>query len=214
MAAPQSGYPPQGYPNQEPNGPQQPGQFENGQHPGFDGTTSPVQGAAPASSAAARRKRQYAGQAYDFGGGANAALGGQQQGGGPPGAGFGGQNQQPQQAAYSSYGYGAEQGAAAPVASPTFGQPPASVGSYSAPEAGYPAHGLAPAGVNAITHSMSNMAVGGSPQSMASRPALNQLYPTDLLNQPFNVTELDLPPPPILLPANVRTKGSRQTVRR
>jgi protein transport protein SEC24 len=36
------------------------------------------------------------------------------------------------------------------------------------------------------------------------RPAvLNQLYPTDLLTQPFNVTELDLPPPPIILPPNV-----------
>lgn len=32
---------------------------------------------------------------------------------------------------------------------------------------------------------------------------LNQLYPTDLLNQPFNVSELDLPPPPIILPPNV-----------
>lgn len=204
MAAPQPGYPPQGYPDQEPNGPHQSGQIENGQHPGYDGTASPVQGAAPVSSAAARRKRQYAGQAYDFGAGANAALGGQQQAGGPPGAGFGAHSHQQQQAAYPSYGYGAEQGAAAPVASPTFGPPHTSVGAYSAPEAGYPAHGLAPAGVNAITHSMSNMAVGGSPQSMASRPALNQLYPTDLLNQPFNVTELDLPPPPILLPTNVR----------
>ncbi|KAA6413997.1 MAG: transporter sec24 [Lasallia pustulata] len=201
MATPQPGYLPQGYPIQEPNGPQ-PSEFEYGQHAGYDGTASPVQGTAPASSAAARRKRQYAGQAYDFGAGANSALGGQQQAGGPPGAGFGGHSQQPQQAAYPSYGYGAEQNAAAPLASPSFGQPPASVGAYSAPEAGYPAHGLAPAGVNAITHSMSNMAVGGSPQSMAPRSTLNQLYPTDLLNQPFNVTELDLPPPPILLPAN------------
>ena len=200
----------------QPNGPQQSGQFENGQHPGYDETASPVQGAAPAASAAARRKRQYAGQAYDFGAGANAPLGGQQQAGGPPGAGFGGHAQQLQQATYPSYGYGAEQGAAAPVASPTFGQPSASapVGAYSAPEAGYPTHGLAPGGVNAITHGMSNMAVGSSPQSMASRPTLNQLYPTDLLNQPFNVTELDLPPPPILLPANVSTYGPRQMNRR
>jgi hypothetical protein len=35
------------------------------------------------------------------------------------------------------------------------------------------------------------------------RVALNQLYPTDLLNQPFNVAELELPPPPIILPPNV-----------
>jgi hypothetical protein len=38
----------------------------------------------------------------------------------------------------------------------------------------------------------------------AVRPAvLNQLYPTDLLNQPFNATELDIPPPAIVLPPNV-----------
>jgi protein transport protein SEC24 len=36
---------------------------------------------------------------------------------------------------------------------------------------------------------------------------LNQLYPTDLLNQPFNVAELDYPPPPAILPPNVRARG-------
>jgi protein transport protein SEC24 len=37
-----------------------------------------------------------------------------------------------------------------------------------------------------------------------SRPvALNQLYPTDLLNTPFNVAELHYPPPPVILPPNV-----------
>ena len=215
MAAPQPAYPPQGYRTQEQNGPQQPGQFENGLHPEHEGAASPVQGAAPASSVAARRKRQYAGQAYDFGAGPNAALGGQQQAGAPSGAGFGGHPQQPQQPAYPSYGYGAGQGPAAPLASPTFGQPPPAVGGYSAPEAGYPAHGLASAGANAITHSMSNMAVGGgsslTPQPTAQRPTLNQLYPTDLLNQPFNVSELDLPPPSILLPANVSKNASRKS---
>lgn len=38
----------------------------------------------------------------------------------------------------------------------------------------------------------------------APRPVpLNQLYPTDLLTQPFNVAELDYPPPPIVLPPGV-----------
>jgi protein transport protein SEC24 len=47
------------------------------------------------------------------------------------------------------------------------------------------------------------------PQQAAARPAvLNQLYPTDLLNQPFNVAELELPPPPIILPPNVSSSNS------
>lgn len=32
---------------------------------------------------------------------------------------------------------------------------------------------------------------------------LNQLYPTDLISQPFNVAELEYPPPPIILPPGV-----------
>jgi protein transport protein SEC24 len=52
------------------------------------------------------------------------------------------------------------------------------------------------------------MNIGGQAQqpqgAQPPRPAvLNQLYPTDLLSQPFNVSELDLPPPPIALPPNV-----------
>jgi protein transport protein SEC24 len=39
-----------------------------------------------------------------------------------------------------------------------------------------------------------------APQQTAQ---LNQLYPSDLISQPFNVNELDLPPPPINLPPNV-----------
>jgi hypothetical protein len=45
----------------------------------------------------------------------------------------------------------------------------------------------------------------------AARPiALNQLYPTDLLNTPFNVAELDYPPPPAILPQNVSDRESLQ----
>ena len=44
-------------------------------------------------------------------------------------------------------------------------------------------------------------------QPQAPRPVpLNQLYPTDLLTQPFNVAELDYPPPPIVLPPGVCTE--------
>jgi protein transport protein SEC24 len=57
---------------------------------------------------------------------------------------------------------------------------------------------------------LGQMGMGGAaqpaaqPQPAVARPAvLNQLYPTDLLNQPFNVAELELPPPPIILPPNV-----------
>jgi protein transport protein SEC24 len=59
----------------------------------------------------------------------------------------------------------------------------------------------APAGgIAGITQGVNQLGVGGSDV----RPAvLNQLYTTDLLNTPFNVAELELPPPPIVLPPNV-----------
>jgi protein transport protein SEC24 len=51
------------------------------------------------------------------------------------------------------------------------------------------------------------MGVGGGAQpapQQAARPAiLNHLDPTDLLTQPFNAAEIELPPPPIILPPNV-----------
>lgn len=50
----------------------------------------------------------------------------------------------------------------------------------------------------------------GDPHQTQPQPAqvprpvpLNQLYPTDLLTQPFNVAELDYPPPPVILPPGV-----------
>ena len=62
-------------------------------------------------------------------------------------------------------------------------------------------------GVTDITHGMNNLGMGGQAplanQPLLQRPQLNQLYPVDLLNQPFNVSELDLPPPPIILPPDV-----------
>jgi protein transport protein SEC24 len=49
-----------------------------------------------------------------------------------------------------------------------------------------------------------DMSQKATPQAAPQRvPVLNQLYPTDLLNQPFAVKELDFPPPPAILPPNV-----------
>lgn len=196
-------------------------QYGQQEQPGFG---APQQAGQPEqeTAGAKKKKRGYAAQAYDFGGGANAALGGQPQGGG--------QFQAAQAPAYGG-GYGqqpepqplAQQGAPQYGTPITPGFPPAGgygqqpqqpqqqygggVG-YQAPDAGYPGPGAPNAGgVAGITQGVKDMGVGGPQLAMApgSRPAvLNQLYPTDLLNQPFNVAELDLPPPPIVLPANVR----------
>ena len=200
MSIPQSGYP-------------QPGQqehYDTNQHEVPD-NASPAQGGPPAPSAAGRKKRHYAGQAYDFGAGANSALGGQQQGGGgfpgPPGGGYSQQAQQPGQP-----GPGYVSGPASPAfqtGAPGYGQQPPAVGGYQPPEPGYPTHG-APQhqpGMGQITQGMGNLAMGNQAQHQAphmqGRTQMNQLYPTDLLNQPLNVSELDLPPPPIILPPNV-----------
>ena len=178
-------------------------------------SASPAHGAAPAPSAGGRKKRHYAGQAYDFGTGANSALGGQQQGGGgypgPPGPAAGGYGQQGQLPIPPGPAYGSSQASPAFAAvSPGYGQQPPIVGGYQPPEPGYPtqgAHQQQP-GVGQITQGMGNLAMGNQAPHQApqihGRPQMNQLYPTDLLNQPMNVSELDLPPPPIILPPNVR----------
>ncbi|KAG9243980.1 transport protein-like protein SEC24 [Calycina marina] len=208
MATPQEGYPSQGYPDQF--GQQQ-------QDFGAAGPPPPSTGA-PQPEGGKKKKRGYAQQAYDFGG--NSALplgqgqppvgGGFQQVGGPEPS-YGGYPQQPEQTMY-----GAQQGYQAPA---DVGGVPAPYGSpaqiggaaegYQPPNAGYPGPGAsAPGGIAGITAGMGHMGMGGVPPAAqtlagAARPVvLNQLYPTDLLNQPFNVAELELPPPPIILPAN------------
>ena len=212
MAAPQDGYPGQGYPPQDPYDQQSPVQ------PGFGGPPPPPAAGSHETEGAKKKKRGYAAQAYDFGAGANSALGGQAQGGGqfqPPQApAYGGYPQQPEpQPAYGAPQYGAQVGVPAPGAlAPGYGgaAPYGGVG-YQAPDAGYPGPGApAASGVAGITQGISQMGMGGAaqpaaqPLQAAARPAiLNQLYPTDLLNQPFNVVELELPPPPITLPPNV-----------
>ena len=42
------------------------------------------------------------------------------------------------------------------------------------------------------------------PQGMQTAHALNQLVTVDLMHHPFNAADLDLPPPEIILPPNVR----------
>ncbi len=204
MSAPQGGYSPQAYPNQG-QYPQQP--FEQ---PGFQEPSSPTQPTAqgPAPAHGGKKKRAYAGQAYEFGAGANAALGGQLQGGGD----YGGQpyaGYPPQTQGYQQPAYGADQTQPAPAAAPGYGQPEiASVGGYQPPAPVYPTHGATASvgGMGGVTQQFNQMAVGEKqqqPPQAQQRVQLNQLYPTDLVNQPFNVAELEFPPPPITLPPNV-----------
>ena len=160
-----------------------------------------------------KKKRGYAAGAFDVGSGANAAVGGQMQGGAPPpgmpqqpqaAPGYGGYPQQePQQpAAAQGYQYPAQGYPAQQPQQPAYG-------GYAAPDQGYPAPQTGAPGVGGITQGMGGMNIGGQPQQQAQqqaqtpRAAMNQLYPTDLINQPFNASELDLPPPPITLPPNV-----------
>ena len=154
-----------------------------------------------------KKKRAYAAGAFDVGSGANAAVGGQVQGGGQFGA--------PQPPAQGYGGYPQPEPAGAPFGSqPAYGGgQPGAVGGYQAPDPYYPSGAApSPAMVGGITSGISSMQLGPNPAAQQppapqAHPVragpLNQLYPTDLLNQPFNVSELDLPPPPIVLPPNV-----------
>ena len=215
MAAPQDGYQGQGYPSQDPYAQQGPVQ------PGFTTTSPPPPPVGhPEHEAGKKKRRGYAAQAYDFGTGPNSALGGQTQGGAQfqpvqaPAYGGYPQQQEPQPV-YGGAQYGIQPGVPSPEVSTTgYGVQPqfAAAGSYQPPDAGYPGPGAPAAGsVGGVTQGMGQMNVGGpgaSPaaqsQQVAARPAvLNQLFPTDLLNTPFNVAELELPPPPIILPLNV-----------
>lgn len=200
-----------------------PQDYGQGQQPPYEGqqyenpaASPPISGGQPPLDAGGKKKkRAYAAGAFDVGTGGNAGAGGQLPAGGQFGApqpmapGYGGvapypgqdQQQQPQQAT----GYPAPQ-QFQQLGSPGYEQPQG----YGAQQ---PAYGAPPApGVDGITQGMGNMQMGGAqPAPQQQQPQgragpLNQLYPTDLLNQPFNVSELDLPPPPIILPPNVSLK--------
>jgi len=209
MSAPIDGY--GQYPAEGQQQPPYPDQaYDDAAHPPADPAAA---GAHQAHDHGKKKKRQYAANAFDIGVGGNAAVGGQVPAPAPYGvpapatpgygAGYPAQPDVPQQAMYG-----------APV-QPAYGQQPAVAG-YQAPDPYYPTPGAAPApgGVAGMTAGFQSMNLGGQPGGIpqqqpqqlppqARAGPLNQLYPTDLLNQPFNVSELDLPPPPIILPPNV-----------
>ena len=156
-----------------------------------------------------RKKRdRYAGAAYEFG--ANAGL---NQGGGAA----------PPQPAAPGYGAAAP-GYGAPAQG--YGQPSPGYGQPAAPGYGQPAYGQPPAqDPNALGQQFGQMNLGpqgqGAPQLQqqqqqqpATAASQNQLFPSDLIAQPFHVSELYNPPPPINLPANAAaTPPSSQTSR-
>lgn len=180
MAAPQGGYPPQ-------EGYGQPADYGSPvQQPAGLAAGAPAQG-----QAGGRKKRVYAGEAFDFGSGANAALGGQL----PAGGSYGAYPPQPQAAGYQQPMYGAD---------PT--QMQAAAPGYAAPASPQVTQMTQQFGAMGMTdpHLLPPQPVAQAPQAQAPRAVpLNQLYPTDLLTQPFNVAELDYPPPPIVLPPGV-----------
>lgn len=198
MAAPQGGYPQQDGYTQNTGDQYNQAQYDAGSPP------NTASGSIPPPAAGGRKKRAYAGQAYEFGAGANSALGGQQQGGGAYEGGF---NQQAHEAGYPQGGY--QQSAAAPAQTPGIGiQPVAGGGGYQPPAPAYP---VQQAGVNSMTQQFGQMDMNQKQAPVPTgRPMpLNQLYPTDLLNTPFNVAELDYPPPPAILPQNVSDRVIR-----
>jgi protein transport protein SEC24 len=196
--------------------------YQDGQQYGQEQDGSQQQGATPAPAAGAKKKRAYAGQAFDFGQGANAGQTAAPPGGQPaPGAGAFGypaQAQQPaygmpQQPAYGQPGYAdpAAQQQAPAYGQPAYGQP----AGYEAPQTGYPQQptpGAAQPGVQGVTQQFGQMGMGGQPSQQPqtvpqAAQRLNPLIPTDISmqGQPFHVSDLDQPPPPIILPPNVRT---------
>lgn len=181
MEAPQGGYPPQ-HGEQEHPAPDMPPQPE-AQAPG------------PGPSHGGKKKRAYAGQAFEFGVGANAALGGQAQGGGS----YGGYPAPAQPQDFPPVPYPGQQ----PVQPAVEGFAPPPPMGYQPP--GGPGYPVQPApGVSQVTQQMADMTMSGQPPHAPQLSApLNQLYPTDLLTQPFNVAELEYPPPPVVLPPNV-----------
>lgn len=194
-------YPQQGVPGQEGYG-QQPEAQPNYENYETNNPPGVPAGPAPGPAHAGRKKRAYAGQAYEFGAGGNAALGGQQQAGGA----YPAYSAQADAAGYPQGGYQQNPVAVQQNATPLYpGQEPApAVGGYQPPVAGYPAPGGVPVQQFAqMDISQKPPVAAAAPQQAQRAPVLNQLYPTDLSNQPFNVAELDYPPPPAILPPNV-----------
>ncbi|EFX00758.1 protein transport protein [Grosmannia clavigera kw1407] len=168
-----------------------------------------------------KKKRAYAADAFSVGSGANVPAAGQL----PPGGQYGAPLQPVDNPAYGAYGAQPVQS----VQAAQYGVPQAAVGAAAGAAGGYgyqqPYYpGTAPPvpGVDALTAGVAGMSFGGAGQPQVQQPQqqpssqaaagragpLNQLYPTDLLSQPFNVAELEFPPPPIILPPNTSVTPS------
>lgn len=201
---------------------------------GQDGTYEQDLSQPGAPAAGAKKKRAYAGQAYEFGAGANAALGGQQVGAGQFGAPAqqpAGQYGYPAAAAQPAYGQ-PQQPAYDPAQQAAAAQPAYGVPAYGGQPGGYQpaqtaeqpsyqaqAGNMLQQGMQNVTSGFANMGFGGNqaqpaPQPTAGQPAqrLNPLVPVDISvqGQPFHVSELDQPPPAIILPPNVSSIMSRR----
>ena len=188
-----------------------------------DGVQSPQQDTRPAHGG--KKRRAYAGQAFDIGTGANAGAGGQ-----PPSTGsypsqqsapqYGGYPQQPQaqqqqgyaapayqntygqQAGYGTASYSDQyQQGGAPAQAPAQSQSPYQGGGYAPPDQGYPGGGQG--GTAGMTQQFGQMNMGGQPAGRQGAVQLNRLQTTDLISQPFQVPDIDVPPPAIVLPPNV-----------
>jgi protein transport protein SEC24 len=199
----------------------QPAPYAEQEQPLLDETQQPGYDARPGGK---KKKDRYAGPAYAFG--AAAAGGAQGQAPAAAASSYG----QPAAPSYGGYGqdtqaaplqpaYGAAEGYPAGGAPAPYGQPTtyggAPVGGYQAP-APPAAQGYAASGVAAITQGMGQMGFGGAqrpaePATTGAPLQLNRLQTTDLISQPFHVSELDMPPPSIILPPNVRPDGTRST---
>jgi len=166
-------------------------------------------GPQPGPALGRKKRRDYAGQAYEFGAGGNAAA--TPVGQGAPVTGY---STQQDAAGYAQGGYAQNPTAVQQGQTPLYGaQDPAAVGGYQPPGAQYPTQPPQPLQqqppVAGMTQQfsqidMSQKPMAQQPQAQQGRaPVLNQLYPTDLQNQPLNVAELDYPPPPAILPPNV-----------
>lgn len=181
---------------------------------GYDGAQTQPQDAGPSRG---KKGRKYAGLAYDLGAGANVAGAASSQSASPalgqptpgqPTYGYpqsqpptqpGYPQQQPMQ--YGQHAHGQPAPNDTPTAQSTYGQPAYGQQGYQAPGQGY----SAPDPTAGVTQQFNQMNMQQQPQPQGSIAAvpLTRLQTTDLISQPFHVSEIDNPPPPIILPPNV-----------
>jgi protein transport protein SEC24 len=164
----------------------------------------------PAALAMADRKKKdrYAGAAYEFGANSSGQAGvgvppAAPGYGVPPAPAYGGAPAAPGYGAPAAPGYGAPSpGFGAPV--PAYGAAPAAP--YGQPPVQDP---------NALNQQFGQMNMGppqgqAAPQTQQPMAATqqNQLFPSDLIAQPFHVSELYNPPPTIHMPSNAAATPS------